>query len=361
MKSLRRVVMAVAMGASGVIAFAGTAQAHVSIYAAGTTGAAINADGSTTYQIAFAPGHGCAGPRTTANPDGAYVTTSLEVFMPKNDAGNFILADPKVIDSKDYTATIKRVVDPTNSAAYRTSSVVFSNFKMPAVNNGWAAKDTMMFQLAIKLPTLAAVKAANNIASGTANTATGATVYFPTMQYCAVPGQGAGIQGAGSTAAVAGATVDPACTANDTIVDTLDDNWTTVGNTPSLTIGTSNLAANVVTFSGNAPTAAATTSTFCHDASGIDPSAYKLPGIVATKFTSKSGALKVAINAGGLYGSRNFTLKTVSGKIVVSGKLDDRGFCVKTLVNVTSKFGLKLTSQLRMFFGKTPIDVATLS
>ena len=83
MKRSIRLTCAVALIGS-VLGMSNSASAHVSVYVAGMTGIAINADGATTYEVAFAPGHGCAGPRTTENPSGAYTTTRLVVNMPRN-------------------------------------------------------------------------------------------------------------------------------------------------------------------------------------------------------------------------------------------------------------------------------------
>ena len=68
------------------LAVSGTSHAHVSVYVAGQSGLPVNAAGAT-YAVSMSPGHGCTGPRTKANPDGAYDTTSAEVFMPRTSTG----------------------------------------------------------------------------------------------------------------------------------------------------------------------------------------------------------------------------------------------------------------------------------
>jgi len=354
MKRFLRLTCAVALIGS-VLGMSNSASAHVSVYVAGMTGIAINADGATTYEVAFAPGHGCAGPRTTENPSGAYTTTRLVVNMPRNAAGQFILSDPKVLNGQGYTAKINRVVDPTNAAAYRVDSIEYSNFALPAVNNGWAAKDAQFFSILVKLPTLAAVKSANTASSGTSSTATGAKIYFPTMQYCDVAGQGVGVQAAGSVPAAATSATDAKCTANDQIEEVLFDDWTTKGNTPSLVIGTSNAAANVIEILGNAPTvSAATAETYCSDPSGVNPASARLKGALTATLRPQAMKLDVVIDASPINAGAAFTVQNSSGKIIASGKLNASGEYGKS-VTVNKAWKLHAGSQIRLYFGKNAV------
>lgn len=352
---IARVTIASAIGLA-MFAVAQPASAHVSVYVAGMAGIAINADGATTYEVAFAPGHGCSGPRTLENPNGAYTTTRLVVSMPRNAAGQFILADPKVVDGSDYTTKINRIVDPANAAAFRVDSIEYSNFALPAVNNGWAAKDTQFFSITVKLPTLATVKTANTASSGTSLTATGAKIYFPTMQYCDVAGQGVGVQAAGSTPATASDTVDPTCTANDEITEMLYDNWTTKGNTPSLVIGTSNAAANIIEILGNAPTSAATTETFCSDPTGVNPQTVRLRGSLVAELRGAVGkkVLDVAVTTSALQAGKAFTIENSNGDVIASGKLNSNGGFGKA-IKVDKSWKLHMGSQIRLYFGKKAV------
>ena len=116
MKSRRIVGALLALG--GIVAASiigsGTANAHVAVYVAGMSGAGVDttADGNPTYIVSFAPGHGCSGPKTAANPDGAYPTTSLEVFMPKDSAGQYILPEVRAVDGVGYTTELKTEANP---------------------------------------------------------------------------------------------------------------------------------------------------------------------------------------------------------------------------------------------------------
>ena len=86
-----RRLIPVAMVAGLLAGTAQTASAHMGIYVNGIKGDPIAASGNGTYALAFSIGHGCAGPRTAANPDGNYDSTSLEIFMPRNTDGTFLL------------------------------------------------------------------------------------------------------------------------------------------------------------------------------------------------------------------------------------------------------------------------------
>ena len=136
-RSLRRSLPALVV-AGLIAATASTASAHMGIYVNGIKGDPIAASGNGTYALAFSIGHGCAGPRTVANPDGNYDSTSLEIFMPRNTDGSFLLdgsaaAEPQIINSASYRATAKYVVV---AGVSRVSSVVFDKFVLPASNNG---------------------------------------------------------------------------------------------------------------------------------------------------------------------------------------------------------------------------------
>jgi hypothetical protein len=354
MKRSKRLICAAALVAT-LLGTANSASAHVSIYVAGMSGVAINADGATTYEVSFAPGHGCSGPRTAENPSGSYTTTRLVVSMPRNAAGQFILSDPKVLNGQGYTAKINRIVDPANSAAYRVESIEYSNFALPAVNNGWAAKDAQFFSILVKLPTLAAVKAAHTASSGTSSTATGAKIYFPTMQYCDVAGQGVGVQGAGSTPAASSSATDAKCTANDQIEEVLYDNWTTKGNTPSFVIGTSNAAANVIEILGNAPTvSAATAESYCFDETGVNPATVRLQGAITATLRPQAKKLDMIVDASPLNAGVAFTIQNSDGKVIASGKLNASGEFGKS-VTVNSSWKLRAGSQIRLYFGKKAV------
>ncbi|MFM8871239.1 MAG: hypothetical protein ACKOFD_06630 [Actinomycetota bacterium] len=287
------------------------ASAHVGVYVAGVSGLAVNASGGT-YEVSFAPGHGCSGPRTAANPDGEYDTTSLEVFMPRSSTGNFIFPEVRAVNRGGYRATVKTTADPTNPTLKRVSSIVFDQFVLPAVNNDYAARDTLMLGITVKLPTLTQLRSYGlPVAAGNVNTAEGAKVYFPSMQYCDVTGLGVGVQGAGSVAAPATASFDAKCSESDSIVSALYDDWTTSGNTPSITIGTS--TTNIVEFSGNKPTKTASSLTYCRSVNGA-----------FARSTSWSG---------------EFTLSLKNARLgVMSGTVDDR------VSKAGAQYQLRLTS-----------------
>ena len=314
----------VVVAASAVVST--PSHAHVSVYVAGQSGVAVNAAGAT-YAVSLAPGHGCTGPRTKANPDGAYDTTSVEVFMPRTGSGTFIFPEVRLVNSPQYRATLKWVADPTNPAAKRVSSIVYDRFVLPAVNNGYAARDTMFLTFTVKLPTLAAISAAGyTLASGATSGATGATVYLPTKQYCDVTGLGVGVQASTSTHAALTDTIDPDCVAADTIETQLVDDWTTVSNTPSVTIGTA--TTTVFTISGNAPTAAAAaTEYFCKKANFDVSPDRTWTGDFAAKVTGSGSAARLTINVDDRASMRGhtFTVRDDQGELVAKGRANASG------------------------------------
>lgn len=356
-----RIAKLVTSGAllAGTLGISSAAQAHVGVYVAGMSGVAIDTTTTNaTYTVAFAPGHGCSGPRTKANPDGAYETTSMEVFMPRAVNGSFILPEVRVVHGLGYDATIKTVADPTNATLKRVNSIVFDNFRLQAVNGGYTARDQMMFTITAKLPTLAAVKAAGyTYASGDA-TKLGAKIYFPTKQYCDVTNQNLGVQAVTSTKAATTDTVDPTCNANDEIVNTLTDNWTTVGNTPSLIIGTS--TTSVLEIAGNAPTdvAPTTVETFCSKPGGFNPRDLPLAGKFAAALSGAKGAQKLSFAATAPLFNAGRTFKvvtpkgTVLGSAIVGGDGIVRGTITGSAVN-RIKSGL----ELRLVWGKKVLAV----
>ena len=321
---LKATVAAVVMVAG--LAVSGTSHAHVSVYVAGQSGLPVNAAGAT-YAVSMAPGHGCTGPRTKANPDGAYDTTSAEVFMPRTSTGAFIFPEVRIVNSPQYRATLKWVADPTNAAAKRVSSIVFDKFVLPAVNNGYAARDTLFLTFTVKLPTLSAISAAGyTLASGATSGATGATVYLPTKQYCDVTGLGVGVQAATSTHAALTDTIDPDCVSADTIETELVDDWTTVGNTPSITIGTA--TTSVFTITGNAPTAsAAATEYFCKKASFDVSPDRTWTGDFAAKLSGAGTAARVILDIDDKSSMRGhtFTVRDAQGTIVAKGRANSSG------------------------------------
>ena len=338
-----------------VLGTSNSASAHVSVYVAGMSGIAINADGATTYEVAFAPGHGCAGPRTQENPNGSYTTTRLVVTMPRNAAGQFILSDPKILNAQGYTAKINRIVDPADAAKYRVESIEYSDFALPAVINGWAAKDAQFFSILVKLPTLTSVKSTNTASLGTSSTASGAKIYFPTMQYCDVAGQGVGVQAGTSTPAATSSATDAVCTANDLIEDVLYDDWTTKGNTPSLVIGTSNAAANVIEILGNAPTrSAATPGTFCFDPNGFNPATARLAGAITATLRPQAQKLELVVDASPLHAGDVFTVQNSNGKVIATGRLNSSGEFAKS-VKVQKSWKVHEGSQIRLYLGKNAV------
>ena len=326
------------------LAVGSTSHAHVSVYVAGQSGVAVSAAGAT-YAVSMAPGHGCTGPRTKANPDGAYDTTSMEVFMPRTSTGAFIFPEVRIVDSPQYRATLKWVVDPTNGAAKRVSSIVFDKFVLPAVNNGYAARDTLFMTFTVKLPTLSAISSAGyTLASGATTGATGATIYLPSKQYCDVTGLGVGVQAATSTHAALTDTIDPDCVSADTIETQLVDDWTTVGNTPSLTIGTA--TTTVFTIEGNAPTAAAAaTEYFCKKANFDVSPDRTWTGDFAAKVTGsgKSARLTIDIDDKSTMRGHTFTVRDAQGTLVAKGRANASGDARITVKSTSVTKGQVLT------------------
>lgn len=351
-RTLRSLVATALTGTFLAIA-APAAQAHVGVYVAGMSGVAVDTTTTNaTYLVGFAPGHGCSGPRTIANPDGVYETTSLEVFMPRAASGAFILPEVRVIHGLGYDATLKTVADPANAALKRVNSIVFDNFRLQAINGGYTARDAQLFTIAVKLPKIADIKSANyGYASGSA-ASLGAKIYFPTMQYCDVTDQGVGVLASTSTPATVGAKVDPACNANDKIEDTLFDDWTTVGNTPSLVIGTS--TSNVFETTGNVPTkTAAAAESFCSKPGGFNPRDLPLAGKFAAKLRGKSGAKVLTLRATdtALNAGRTYKFVTPKGTVLGSAKVKSNG-----TINITVKSGvanrLAAGTNVRLVWGK---------
>jgi hypothetical protein len=342
----------------GTLGISSAAQAHVGVYVAGMSGVAIDTTAvNATYTVAFAPGHGCSGPRTAANPDGAYETTSMEVFMPRAASGAFILPEVRVVHGLGYDATIKTVADPTNTALKRVNSIVFNNFRLQAVNGGYTARDQMMFTITVKLPTLAAVKAAGyTYASGDA-TKSGAKIYFPSMQYCDVTNQNVGVQAASSAKAGATDTVDPTCNDNDEIVTTLYDDWTTASNTPSLTIGTS--TSSILEIAGNAPTkTAAAAETYCSKPGGFNPRDLPLAGKFSAALTGAKGAQKLSIAASApiLNAGRTYKVVTPKGTVLGSARVGSDGVVRATFAGSTVN-RIKSGLELRLMWGKKVLAV----
>ncbi len=334
------------------------ASAHVGVYVAGMSGVAIDTTTTNaTYEVAFAPGHGCSGPRTIANPDGVYETTSMEVFMPRAANGAFILPEVRVVHTGAYNATIKTVVDPSNAALKRVNSIVFDNFRLQAINGGYTARDQMMFTITVKLPTLATVKAAGyTYASGDA-TKLAAKIYFPTMQYCDVTHQNVGIQAATSAKAGVNDKVDPTCNANDEMVNTLSDNWTTVGNTPSLLIGTS--TSSFFEIGGNLPTAAAAAAeTFCSTPGGFNTRDLPLAGKFNAVLSGGTGAKKLtfAANAALLSAGRTYKVVTAKGTVLGTAKVGTDGI-VRSVISGSTVNRLKPGVEVRLMWGKKVLAI----
>jgi hypothetical protein len=325
-RTLRALVATTVVGSIFAVA-APSAQAHVGVYVAGMSGVAVDTTTSNaTYLVGFAPGHGCSGPRTAANPEGVYETTSLEVFLPRAESGAFILPEVRVIHGIGYKATLKTIADPADAAKKRVNSIVFDNFRLQAINGGYTARDAQLFTIAVKLPKIADVKAANyGYASGSA-ASLGARIYFPTMQYCDVTDQGIGVLASSSTPAGLDAKVDPVCNANDTIQTTLYDDWRTVGNTPSLVVGTS--TSNIFEISGNKPTIpAAAADIYCSKPGGFNPRDLPLAGKFSAVLTGKKGARVLTLRATdtALNAGRTYKMTTPKGTVLGSAKVKSNG------------------------------------
>ena len=331
-RSLRRSLPALVV-AGLIAATASSASAHMGIYVAGIKGDSVTATGTGTYTLAFSIGHGCAGPRTAANPLGTYDSTSLEVFIPRNTAGDFLLdgataVEPQIVNSPAYRATAKFT---TVGTAVRITSVVFDQFVLPAANNGVKSKDTNFLTIGVKLPSLTTLKAKTYeiAAGGTAAAATAAKIYFPSMQYCDVTNQGVGIQAATSTRAALTDTRDPACTSADAIQTTLIDEWQTKTRTPSVTLitaGTAAVGASTLEYTGNAPTIEpAAANYFCSDATGYNPRTLELANKFRATYSARTKTLTVKIAGSALHSGRKYAVKTASGILLGTAKLNANG------------------------------------
>jgi hypothetical protein len=355
-RSLRRSLPALVV-AGLIAATASTASAHMGIYVNGIKGDPIAASGNGTYALAFSIGHGCAGPRTVANPDGSYDSTSLEIFMPRNTDGSFLLdgsaaAEPQIVNSASYRATAKYVVV---AGVSRVSSVVFDKFVLPASNNGVKNKDTNFLTIGVKLPSLATLKAKTYpiAAGGEAASATAAKIYFPSMQYCDVTSQGVGIQAATSTPAAITDTKDPACTSVDAIQTTLIDEWQTKTRTPSVTIiasGTAAVAASTLEYTGNMPSLApATASKYCSDPTGYNPRTLTMADKFSASYSAKTKTLTVRVAGSALHSGRKYAVKTSTGTILGTATLNVNGNASVKLKG-TAVSSLKVGDSIRLTF-----------
>ena len=355
-RSLRRSLPALVV-AGLIAATASTASAHMGIYVNGIKGDPIAASGNGTYALAFSIGHGCAGPRTVANPDGIYDSTSLEIFMPRNTDGSFLLdgsaaAEPQIINSASYRATAKYVVV---AGVSRVSSVVFDKFVLPASNNGVKNKDTNFLTIGVKLPSLATLKAKTYpiAAGGVAASATAAKIYFPSMQYCDVTSQGVGIQAATSTPAAITDTKDPTCTSVDAIQTTLIDEWQTKTRTPSVTIiasGTAAVAASTLEYTGNMPSLApAAKSTYCSDPTGYNPRTLTMADKFSASYSAKTKTLTVRVAGSALHSGRKYAVKTATGTILGTATLNVNGNASVKLKG-TAVSSLKVGDSIRLTF-----------
>ena len=360
-RSLRRSLPALVV-AGLIAATASSASAHMGIYVAGIKGDSVAATGTGTYTLAFSIGHGCAGPRTAANPLGSYDSTSLEVFIPRNTAGDFLLdggtasaptaVEPQIINSPAYRATAKFT---TIGTAVRMTSVVFDQFVLPAANNGVKSKDTNFLTIGVKLPSLTTLKAKTyEIATGgTAAAATAAKIYFPSMQYCDVTSQGVGIQAATSTPAALTDTKDPACTSADAIQTTLIDEWQTKTRTPSVTIitaGTAAVAASTLEYAGNTPSLApAAASKYCSDATGYNPRTLAMADKFSASYSAKTKTLTVRVAGSALHSGRKYAVKTSTGTILGTATLNVNGNASVKLKG-TAVAALKTGDSIRLTF-----------
>ena len=340
-----------------IAATASTASAHMGIYVNGIKGDPIAASGNGTYALAFSIGHGCAGPRTAMNPDGNYDSTSLEIFMPRNTDGSFLLdgsaaSEPQIVNSASYRATAKYVVV---AGVSRVSSVVFDKFVLPASNNGVKNKDTNFLTIGVKLPSLATLKAKTYpiAAGGVAASATAAKIYFPSMQYCDVTSQGVGIQAATSTPAAITDTKDPACTSVDAIQTTLIDEWQTKTRTPSVTIitaGTAAVAASTLEYTGNAPTIEpATASKYCSDPTGYNPRTLAMADKFSASYSATTKTLTVRVAGSALHSGRKYAVKTASGTLLGTATLNVNGNASVKLKG-TAVAALKTGDSIRLTF-----------
>jgi hypothetical protein len=360
LQTKRIVKSIIALGglAAGSLFATSTANAHVSIYVAGMSGAAVDttAAGNPTYIVSFAPGHGCSGPKTALNPEGVYDTTSLEVFMPKDSTGKYILPEVRAVNNGSYTAEVKTEANPdptgTIKTALRVKSVVFSGFSLKAKNGGMTARDTQLFSIQVKLPTLAAMQALSTHVYTGATASTGVELYFPQVQYCDVTGMGVGTT---TTAASATATVSPQCAATDTPTALLFDDWTTTGNTPKVVIGTKVASATNGYIDGNKTTkAVAPELNFCQGTPTVNAATLPLRGNFTANLTG-TGAKKRAVlrvDASSVSAGSKFSVVDAAGKVVASGKLDKVGDAVVFLTGSKAK-GFTKSALLSLYIGKT--------
>ena len=355
-RSLRRSLPALVV-AGLIAATASTASAHMGIYVNGIKGDPIAASGNGTYALAFSIGHGCAGPRTVANPDGNYDSTSLEIFMPRNTDGSFLLdgsaaSEPQIVNSASYRATAKYVVV---AGVSRVSSVVFDKFVLPASNNGVKNKDTNFLTIGVKLPSLATLKAKTYpiAAGGVAASSTAAKIYFPSMQYCDVTSQGVGIQAATSTPAAITDTKDPACTSVDAIQSTLIDEWQTKTRTPSVTIitsGTAAVAASTLEYTGNTPSLApAAASKYCSDPTGYNPRTLAMADKFSASYSATTKTLTVRVAGSALHSGRKYAVKSSTGTILGTATLNVNGNASVKLKG-TAVAALKTGDSIRLTF-----------
>ena len=354
-----RRLIPVAMVAGLLAGTAQTASAHMGIYVNGIKGDPIAASGNGTYALAFSIGHGCAGPRTAANPDGNYDSTSLEIFMPRNTDGTFLLdgtaaSEPQIVNNATYRATAKYAVI---AGVSRVSSVVFDNFVLPASNNGVKNKDTNFLTIGVKLPSLATLKAKTYpiAAGGLAASATAAKIYFPSMQYCDVTSQGVGIQAATSTPAAITDTKDPVCTTADALQTTLVDEWQTKTRTPSITLiaaGTAAVAASTLEYTGNAPSLdPGTASKYCSDPTGYNPRTLAMADKFSASYSAKTKTLTVRVAGSALHSGRKYAVKTSTGTILGFAKLNDNGNATVKLKSAAVSL-IKTGESIRLTFRK---------
>jgi hypothetical protein len=144
-------------------------------------------------------------------------------------------------------------------------------------------------------------------------------------------------------------TVDPVCVAADTIQTALYDDWRTVGNTPSVTIGTAlgTTALPALEISGNAPTTpAAVAPTFCSDPSGIDRRG--LPLANEFSVSREKDALSIVIDGSLVHSKAQFRIKNANGQVVLRGKLNSFGD-VEMLSKAARALKVKKGDVLRLY------------
>jgi hypothetical protein len=167
-----------------------------------------------------------------------------------------------------------------------------------------------------------------------------------------VTDQGVGVLSSSSTPAAIDAKVDPVCNTNDSIQTTLFDDWRTVGNTPSLVIGTS--TSNVFEIEGNKPTvAAAAADAYCTKPGGFNPRDLPLAGKFFAKLSGKGGvkvltlkATDTALNAG-----RTYKMVTPSGTVLAVAKVKPNG-TISVRVRGGAVNRLAVGTNVRLQWGK---------